>query len=498
MDNRPWALVAPWYRWSKPGDPATGRFSRPSFQKYDSPDLVNEFLKDPQKSLKFVAEDVWRRPGQLTLNPPRKIFLETHKRFYLVVCELHCDGPGFPNAQHAEVMESGFVVRRRVATVPERLRPLVAETMTTLKKSQAGLAITQTIGGFPVRDEFDQFRLKAQMNYYTQLAKLDSAGIGLSLEGWIPGEFKGFGDWAAVEEMPATIGEHIFPMYPLKPDPRIDNHSGAGRAIYFGMLPAGSADSDPLGRSRFDSESLYEVRCFVRRRKGNCPGEYVWSARSESYRLAPHMDLTGTSHRPVTIQMPDLPALKAEAEALPPGAGAPLRMVSPEASKLDFKVDASNLKIASKGPAIGAICSFSIPLITIVASFVLQLFLPIVIFVFQLFFLLKLKFCIPPSFSLDAGVVADLNAALEANIGISAELDVKVDAAFTANFALDASMLGDFRASTSAEERASLAADQAVDFSASVGLPPAPNTAPADLPPFTANLEYEARVEVSA
>ena len=64
MDNRPWALVGPWYRWSTPGEAAAGRVSRPVFQKYDTPDLVNEFLKEPQHSLKFVAEDLWSAPGQ--------------------------------------------------------------------------------------------------------------------------------------------------------------------------------------------------------------------------------------------------------------------------------------------------------------------------------------------------------------------------------------------------------------------------------------------------
>jgi hypothetical protein len=195
--------------------------------------------------------------------------------------------------------------------------------------------------------------------------------------------------------------------------------------------------------------------------------------------------------------MPDIPALQAEAAQLPPGAGAPVRMVSPDDSKLDFKVNTSTLKLSGAGRS-GAICSFSIPMITIVATFVFQLFLPVVVFIFGLFFLLKLKFCIPPSFSLDAGVVADLNAALDLDIGISASLDAQVDAAFQANFDMDASALADFRASTTAEERAELAADSALDFSASLGMPPAPNTATAELPPFTANLEYEAKVEVSA
>ena len=61
-------IVAPWWQWTdpetqppgKPVDPRPldGRLSRPIFQKYDSPDLVNEFLKDPQHCLKFIDDDL--------------------------------------------------------------------------------------------------------------------------------------------------------------------------------------------------------------------------------------------------------------------------------------------------------------------------------------------------------------------------------------------------------------------------------------------------------
>ncbi len=54
------------------------------------------------------------------------------------------------------------------------------------------------------------------------------------------------------------------------------------------------------------------------------------------------------------------------------------------------------------------VCFFCIPLITIVALFVLRIFLPIVVYLFGLWFLLKLKLCIPPSFSFDAQMAADL------------------------------------------------------------------------------------------
>src|SRR5207249_12309899 len=52
----------------------------------------------------------------------RKLFLDAHKRFYLIVCELHCDVAGLPNANPAEVCETGFVVRRRACNVPQPIR----------------------------------------------------------------------------------------------------------------------------------------------------------------------------------------------------------------------------------------------------------------------------------------------------------------------------------------------------------------------------------------
>ena len=49
----------------------------------------------------------------------RKIFLDTHKRFYLVVCQIHCDAPGLPARRtRDDVCEAGFVVRRRTTDIP--------------------------------------------------------------------------------------------------------------------------------------------------------------------------------------------------------------------------------------------------------------------------------------------------------------------------------------------------------------------------------------------
>ena len=145
IEPRPWNLVAPWYHWHRQlaelGLPP--RQTRPVFQKFDHSDFVKGFTKDPQRSLKF-QDDVDRVfnvkltdvpkpvsgpfvgkftriyapnkvPKNTSLIPTgiRKIYLDTHKRYYLVVCELHCDAPGFPMTTPDQVCQAGFVVRRR-------------------------------------------------------------------------------------------------------------------------------------------------------------------------------------------------------------------------------------------------------------------------------------------------------------------------------------------------------------------------------------------------
>ena len=102
--------------------------------------------------------------------------------------------------------------------------------------------------------------------------------------------------------------------------------------------------------------------------------------------------------------MPDFTELAAQAAALPVRKLAPVRVVHPQS--MNFGVDDGK----PSGGSVGSfqICYISIPLITIVAMFVLKLFLPIVVFLFGLFFLLRLKFCIPPSLDLQAGVFAKM------------------------------------------------------------------------------------------
>jgi hypothetical protein len=505
-----WMLTGPWYRWPQPDDASSGRMSRPVLQKYETANLVNEFLKNPQHSLKFLDPEDFVQEARPRVPPLpliggkqqslsknvyvktgiRKLFLDTHKRFYLVVCELHCDAPGFPSVARDQVCEAGCVIRRRVADVPEAGSKAASKALREMTLAGASLAEIDEFPQASTRGPLAAVRQAASARYMAATVELRAVarqfGIRLVLEGWIASGFERVGSWQAVEETPPQTTEQVVPLYPLIPDPRTKDHAGQGRTIYFGVVPTGSSDTDSNGNARFDDHSLYEIRCFVRRHDPECPkkntrndcgGELVWSQRTESYRIASHFDLAGTSNRPVTIQLPDIPALEAQTASMPVGQGAPVRMISPPGSP-DFSVDTSKLKATAKTPS-ASICSFSIPLITIVAMFVFRLFLPVVVFVFGLFFLLKLKFCIPPTVDLSAGVAAGLS------VTFGAEIEAGLSASFTGSV------------------EAEIAGGLATDFSASapegIDLPAAPAGAvKADLPAVTANLVWEDTVEVKA
>jgi hypothetical protein len=532
----PWLLLAPWYRWPVvAGDPRHGRGTAPALQKYASPGFMAEFLEEPQRSLRFVAEDEVHRVEARLPKPKyrlsalvrvptgrRKLFRDVHSRFYLVVVELCCDQPGLPAVRRDEVFAAGFVVRRRAAPAPGGVRKVLADALGEVQTLEARLAHAQGYRpprrrrpGAPAapaviasalseRCEEEITRLEGELaTKRTELRELAAAhGVRLEVQGWLAGEHAGIGAWQAVEETPvAKLAEQTFPLYPLVPDPADGEHSARGRTLYFGVVPTGPGDLDELGNPRFDDHSLYEVRCFVRRKKAgrpDCPGDYVWSQPSEPYQLAPAADLDGTSHKPVTFTLPDLKELEAQAAV---GEGIGVRMVAPPDSSLQFQTDSDGNPTNTGIGALPQICSFSIPLITIIATFVLKLFLPIVVFAFGLWFLLKLKFCILPSFEMDAGLAAELSVQ-PPSVDISAALTLQVDAALQVNLGADG--LSGLQGDLDANQRAGLALEMAADYRAqappelAAEFPPQDPQYPAPrvpLRPATAGLEYHERVE---
>jgi len=489
LDNRPWKLVAPWYYWKRQIDErvaANPRGTRPAFQKFDQPDFVDGFLKNPQRSLRFKSDVDQVFTVNLVPAPPlstgvfsgrsvtffapktgpggapnpqkanlvpsgvRKLYLDTHRRYYLVVCELHCDSAGLPTVTSDQVCQAGFVIRRRLLKYAKSaqkealaiLREIVgieaqiAELDQTAPLKPAAAAKRAAMVQKMVADgSFSTKRSALSDQLSTGRAKLqqwkDDNGVLSIQEGWVPGRFDRIGQWEIVEDTPHTLVESSFPLYRLFANPDLPDHDAKGKAIYFGIVPTSSLDTDETGKARFDDKSNYEIRCFTRRHKPecprradapDCPGELFWSEPTEFYRLASQFDLEGTSNRPVTIQVPSLAELAAQAANKPFGRFSPVRFVKPQALKP--KISGMSLGGGAMGGA--AICFFAIPLITLVALFVLELFLPIVVLIFGLWFLLVFKFCIPPSFSIDAGIQAELTA-------IAPRLDTEIDVSFTVN-----------------------------------------------------------------
>ena len=530
--SHPWKLVGPWYRWHDPASaplpqpqpqpasagaarPELGRNSRPIIQKYAAAKFVDEFLKDPQRCLRFdqsdfvhVTENRVYRQAQPQL---RKIFLSTHSRFYLIVCELHCDTVGFPTVTRDQVCEAGFVVRRRRVPIPHeaqgRFEAAVAKAARARHQSQEAerkarsspdVWISGTTSNRDQRQRAtDKSREQLEAAQKELLGLIDEYKIERRIEGWVPSRTEGIGSWQPVEEAPGEIicdttfapKESYLPLYPLVPDPTRSDHSSEGRSIWFGVLPTGDAVVDETGQPRFDDRQVYEARCFVRRHRAGCPrrrgpndcgGELVWSPATESFRLAAQFDLEGTGQRHVSVQVPDLRTLEAQVKSPDFRLAGGMALVTPRDSELAFDVNGDGKPI-NPGRSPGAsICFFAIPLITIVALFVLRLFLPIVVFLFQLWFLLLLKFCIPPTFSLDAGLAADLEAALDAELDIQGQL--RADLVATVNANLGADQGAALASGTSPRELAQKALTMASDFSGDAPADLAGNFDPPRLP----------------
>jgi hypothetical protein len=493
-ETHDWLLVAPWYRWPRQAAALNRppRRSRPELQKYEDPKFVDAFLADPQRSLAWndddwvyelaalaarrvaagqplagkVAEQAVERPPKsgrfekylARKTSMRKLFLDVHRRFYLVVCELHCDVPGFPTAQKADVCQQGFVVRRRYTSYPKAAEPEAAAILKQLSILQLKLAKLDRVPAAKratkrwellappktngaasaerLELELAIARQRKELRRWAATNKVSPAELG-----WIASARQHVGAWQVVEDEPETLLEDVYPLFPLVPSPTDPDHAGQGSTIYFGVVPTASSDHDPTGAPRYDDRHLYEIRCFVRRHEPSCPrtsepndcnGRLFWSEPTEPFRLAAHFDPVGTAHRPVHIRLPDFPALAAAAASRPVGALAPVAMSQPDRSSLTM---GPGVPPTSGSIGNGQICFLAIPLITIVAWFVLNIFLPIVVFLFGLWFLLRLKICIPPSLEVQAGI----DAVLSADLG---QIDLDLGAAASIGFDLDAGDAG--------------------------------------------------------
>ena len=383
-----WMIVGPTWALASGQSP---RASVPVIQKYDTSDLVNAFLKDPTPYLKFNGEDLVHTVQESSTRvakffnldyvatTTRKLFLDTHKRFYLVVCEVHCDAFGFPAVKRDAICEAGFVIRRYAWRFPgDDTKGTVATAFEDAR--------SDGLGG--LTELQDQARLRG----------------GVEVEQrWVPDpDTDGLGEWTDVATESNKPDEAVYPLYPLIPDPRKTSHPGAGRTIYFGLIPTASTDLDGLGRSHFDDQDVYEIRTFGRQhhfpcpKKGtrnDCSGPLVWSQPTAPYQIAATFDLIGTSYRVVNVKMPHLKTLRAQASKNNIGLRAPVRFNLPKHSGPN--IGTPGLPIPGGPKLESGICFRNIPLTTIVAMFAYNIFKPIVVNIFRLYYLEPLEFCIP-------------------------------------------------------------------------------------------------------
>ena len=306
----------------------------------------------------------------------RKLYQPTHDRHYIVTCELHCDEPGFPRVMPQGVCQSGFVMRRRRSSNPNGVTAAEIETQVAIVRTAEAdlyeldtLAATATdpalTAGLRANAQKRRLELAASATPPTwagliaqrrsELAEkradlqawYKSNGITVAIDGWFPqpggsgadarGRWKALGD----EQQTADIvsGEQVYPLYPVIPDPRELQHDAASRTIYYGVVPTNDLQHDANGKPHFDDVTTYEIRCFVRAHHAcpprigktpDCHGALTWSAASEAFRLAAPFDVLGAANRPITIKMPDLRDLAAQAATRPRGKLSPVRFIQPQ------------------------------------------------------------------------------------------------------------------------------------------------------------------------
>jgi len=455
-----WRLVAPWYRWARtggkdPGGPVRGL--RPALHKYGTTDFVRRFLDDPRISVEFNDADRvqllennptaklpgdsrsrFLAPRRLTPGPTRKLFQPSHQRFYLVGLELHCDLPGYPKVDPGRVAEAGFVVRRHRVVLPKEKETTAARLLRDLATARAVAATragyeqartqrarlnpfrTGTAGTDPVAAAHRRLEVLKDVEQARRRLQVWAAqnGIERRTEAWVVTEGR-FGAWVPIEDTSAELIERSYPLRLLAPKPGVPDHPGALGTIYWAPVPTTSDEVGADGSARFSDAYDYEIRGWVRRDCGDCPGHLVWSEPSEAFGLASFHDPAGCAQHPTEIRLPDLRQL--EASTATPS----VRVSSPPGSGLSVPQtgDLPGEGSGSVNPN-EQICFFSIPLFTIVAFFVFNLFLPILMLALGLWWMLKLKFCLPPSIELAGQLNTEL---LVVPGGISAAAGLDID-----------------------------------------------------------------------
>lgn len=226
------------------------------------------------------------------------------------------------------------------------------------------------------------------------VAVLNRIGLPLRGEDGLPsGLTAPAGDFLAVASRILLDGEAVAnpPVMPMG-WPALDHDTSAALAgaLSVTLLNRFEAVAGTAGRYD-DPDARYVLRAFVRLKpEGRCPPRTVWSAYSPAFVIAPWYE--GGGAPPVQVALPDptdkemLKKLKPNVAFTVPHSLHDLLAGDPQ-DLLDGKPPPKS------SPALGWICSFNIPIITICAFIVLNIFLSL----FDLFFrwMMFIKICIP-------------------------------------------------------------------------------------------------------
>ncbi len=451
-------MRSPWYHRVREGiDLRSPLAQRPRIQMYDSTEFVDRLLADPADSLAFGDDDVWTYPvpvtpadtntrlrlatSRLVKTNLRKLYQPLHERYYVVVVEVFCDGPGLPRAGYRDEISVGFRMRRLHTSLTTKGRParrVAADLVAELAKEQGLGPCTPTSSD--VRDVWwadAAWRRQFEEDHADDLAAID---CHTDVQQWLvsPG---GGGRWRTIcdDADPVAKGEReeIIRMTRLpvrEKDAECAEDAGrkgpASRSLWFGVIPTYSGEHwlapQPGGRApvierKLDDHAIYEIECVVEEEREGCPPLTWVSAPTEPFRLADPMDPAGTKNRLVTLTLPDFRRLAARAaEKQGPGG---VRIVTPPDSQMKFNPFKGVPKSGEGRIGAGAaVCTFAVELFFIVAFFLFLMFLPIVVLLFQLWWMLALRFCIPPRVGFAAVRDFFTTGGLMANVGLDAEL----------------------------------------------------------------------------
>ncbi len=141
---------------------------------------------------------------------------------------------------------------------------------------------------------------------------------------------------------------------------------------------------------RFDNPTaLYQLRAFVRVKRGACPTRIYWSDPTETFTIAAWYESGGQP--PVRIQLPDLN--NGFLKALKPDVSFGMSQSTFQKMNGDAKEMLKGNFPGGGGLDIAWLCSFNIPTITFCAFFVLNIFLSLFDIIFG--WMLFVKLCIP-------------------------------------------------------------------------------------------------------